>query len=122
LRRRFKAAFPVFLLALLVQVFAPGWGGLATRADASGMAPECSVMADGAASRQQTPTGQHHNADHQCCLFCHVPHAVDPAPMAAAFAVPTPLTRSIAWTVDPALVPLAHAGKNAQARAPPSFS
>jgi hypothetical protein len=120
LRRRFKAAFPVFLLALLVQVFASGWGGLAMQADASGMAPECSVMAGGAASHQQTPPGKHHH-DHQCCLFCHFPHAVDPAPMAAAFAVPAPLTRYVAWTVDPALVPPAHAGKHARARGPPSL-
>jgi hypothetical protein len=118
LRRRFKAVVPVFLLALLVQVFAPG--ELAMQADAFASTAECSVMAGGAASHQQTPPGKHHR-DHQCCLYCHIPYAVDPAPMAAAIAAPAPLTRYVAWTVDPALVPFAHAGKHARARAPPSL-
>jgi DUF2946 family protein len=119
LRRRFKSVLPVFLLALLVQVFARG--GLAMQADAFASAAVCSVKAGGAASRQETPPGQHHHTD-QCCLFCHLPHAVDPTSTAAAFAVPAPAARDVAWTVDPALVPSADARKHAQARAPPSFS
>ena len=80
-----------------------------------------SVMAGGAAGEQQTPPGQHHH-DHQCCLFCHLPLAVDPVSTAVAFAAPAPLTRYVAWTVDPAFVPFAHAGKHARARRPPSLS
>ncbi len=118
MRRRFKAVVPVFVLALLAQVFAPG--GLVMRADAVASTAECSVMAGGAASHQQTPPGQRHH-DHQCCLFCHLPQAVDPAPMAAAFAVPAPVARDVSWTFDLAFVPLAHAAKNARARAPPSL-
>ena len=120
MRRRSKAVLPVFLLALLVQVFAQGWGGLAMQAGATASTAHCSVMAGGAGGEQQTPPGKHHH-DHQCCLFCHFPHAVDPAPVAAAFAAPALLTRYVAWTVDPALVPSAHAGKHARARAPPSL-
>jgi Protein of unknown function (DUF2946) len=116
LRRRSKAVLPVFLLALLVQVFATGWGGLAMQADAFASTAHCSVMA----SEQQTPPGKHHH-DHQCCLFCHLPAAVDPAPMAAAFASPAPTARDVAWAVDPALVRPAHAGKHARARGPPSL-
>jgi Protein of unknown function (DUF2946) len=118
-RRRFKAVVPVLLLALLVQVLAPG--GLAMQADAFASAAECSVMAGGAAGEQQTPPGKHHH-DHQCCLVCHLPHAVDPASTAASFAVPVPAARDVAWTFDPALVPPAHAGKHARARGPPTYS
>ncbi|MGA7386038.1 MAG: DUF2946 family protein [Methylocella sp.] len=121
MRRRIRAAFPVFLLAILVQVFAAGWGGLAMQAGASGSTAHCSIMANGAASEQQTPPGQQHH-DHKCCLFCHLPLAVDPAPMATAITAPAPLTRYVAWTVDPALVLPAHADKHARARAPPSIS
>ena len=120
MRRRFKAAIPVFLLAVLVQVFATGWGGLAMQAGASGMAPECAAMAGGAAGEHQTPPGKPHH-DHQCCLFCHVPYAVDPAPMAAALAAPVPAARDVAWTYDQAPAPSARAGKHARARAPPSL-
>ncbi|MGH6842254.1 MAG: DUF2946 family protein [Methylocella sp.] len=120
MRRRFKAAIPVFLLALLVQVFATGWGGLAMQAGAVASTAHCSAMAGGAAGEQQTPPGQpHHN--HQCCVFCHLPAAVDPAPMAAAFAVPAPVARDVAWTFDPAPAPSAPARKHARARAPPSL-
>jgi hypothetical protein len=119
LRRRFKSVWPVFLLALLAQVFAPG--GLAMQADAFASTAECSVAAGGAASPQQTPSGQHHHAD-QCCLFCHLPHAIDPAVTAAAFAVPAPVARDFAWTFDTAFVPSAPARKHARARAPPSYS
>ena len=121
LRQRRKLVFPVFLLALLAQIFAPGGNGLAMRADAFGLAPGCSVAAGGAAGEQQTPPSQHRHAD-QCCLLCHLPQAVDPAPMAEVFAAPAPLTRYAVWTIDPALVPPAHAGKHARARGPPTFS
>jgi Protein of unknown function (DUF2946) len=88
--------------------------------NASASTAHCSVMAGGAAGEQQTPPGKHHH-DHQCCLFCHLPHAVDPAPMAAVFAAPAPLARYVAWTFDPAFVPPAQAGRQARARAPPSL-
>lgn len=121
MRRRFKAVLPVILLALLVQVFAQGWGGLAMQAGASASAAHCSAVADGAAGEQQTPPGQHHQ-DHQCCLFCHIAYAADPASPAAAFAVPVPLTRYVAWAADTVIVLTAYAGKHARARAPPSYS
>ncbi|MGH6834072.1 MAG: DUF2946 family protein [Methylocella sp.] len=121
LRQRRKLVFPVFLLALLAQIFAPGAGGLAMRADAVAGTPGCTVIAGGAAGEQQTPPGQHRHSD-QCCLLCQLPQAVDPAPMAAAYAALAPAARDVAWTFGPARVSLARAVKHTRARAPPSFS
>jgi hypothetical protein len=119
LRCRVRLTVPVFLLALLVQVFAPGWAGCAAQADGFASTPECSVVAGGAASRQQTQPSQHHHTD-QCCLFCHLPYAFDPASMVVAFAAP--VVQNVTWTFGPAFVQSACAGKHARARAPPSFS
>ncbi|MGH6844416.1 MAG: DUF2946 family protein [Methylocella sp.] len=91
------------------------------RADVPGGTPHCSMMAGGAAGEQQTPPGQHRHSD-QCCLLCHFPQAVDPAPMAVVVAVPAPVARDVAWTVGSARVSPAPTGKHARARAPPSFS
>ncbi|MGH6813469.1 MAG: DUF2946 family protein [Methylocella sp.] len=122
MRQRRKLVFPVFLLALLAQIFAPFASSLAMRADAPAGTPHCSIKADGAASAHQTPPGQHSHCDHQCCLLCHLPQAVEPAPMAVAVAAPAPAARDVVWTFSPVLRLPLRAAKHARARAPPSFS
>lgn len=121
LRRRRNLVFPVFLLALLAQIFAPGVAGFAVHADGFSSAQGCSITAGGAASKQQTPPSPHRHSD-QCCLFCHVPQAVDPASAVTSFAVPAPAARIAAWVSIPAVLAPAPAAKHARARAPPSFS
>jgi len=117
---KIKPAFPIFLLALLVQIFAP----VAARVEMAEASQLWSVLticshANSLADRQD-PT--HHRHSDDCCDFCQIATGATPplAPAVFAFAAPINSLRLIAWVVptECSLSPIHD--NQAQARAPPT--
>jgi hypothetical protein len=116
LRRAF-AIIPLFVAALLAQIYAPVGSSLAMgRAQGVGVAPICA--AHGAPDRE-TP-----RAPDACCDLCaFVMSGAAPLPPAATpVAVHRPEPRRIAWAFPERRVFAAARRQTAQARAPPPAS
>ncbi|PPQ33553.1 hypothetical protein CCR94_01510 [Rhodoblastus sphagnicola] len=118
--RRVFAIIPLFLAALLAQIYAPVGSGLAMgRAQIQGvaLAPIC-AGANGAQDR-----GAPHAPD-ACCDLCKfvLSGAAPVAPAALKLSFRSCAPRRIAWTLPVARVLVAARRETAQARAPPSAS
>jgi Protein of unknown function (DUF2946) len=124
MRRRPQWLLPVALFALLLQIAAPvgaGWLTAAALADPLRGLEICHSDPDAA------PAPADQGDRHACavdCLICCVLHAggaLD-APRLPALVIPRPVTSRIAWFGSALILARAHAGSNAQARAPPLLS
>ncbi|HUO55375.1 MAG TPA: DUF2946 family protein [Rhodoblastus sp.] len=95
---RIRAALPVFLIALLLQIFAPAGASLAMaramQAAPLGFAPICGEInpAGGKNGAPVTPD--------ECCQLCHFVHsgAAPLAPQAILMVRPAPEMRRSAWS------------------------
>ena len=115
--RRAFAIIPLFVAALLAQIYAPVGSSLAMgRAQALGLAPLCVT--------QGAPDGETPRAPDPCCDLCaFVMSGAAPLPPAATPVVfHRPQPRRIAWTLPAGRIAVVARRKNAQARAPPSAS
>lgn len=124
MRRRVGKFFPIVLIALLVQIFAPigaTWAASIAASDPLHVAMICSGdMAS--ATDQADQTGQH-RAHEGCCSICSVVHSgapVDPPQTAVATSYRAFLR--VVWRDNAPELSGIRTGSQAQARAPPSNS
>jgi hypothetical protein len=119
---RTRATLPVFLIALLMQIFAPASAGMAMaralQADPLGMAPICG-SGPIAGNRRETPDAPARHDD--CCQLCHFAQAGAPlpTPQPARLDPPEPLTSHARWNVAVARGSWGERYYHAPARAPP---
>jgi hypothetical protein len=124
-RQRLQSWLPIALFALLLQLAAPvgaAWLAAAAFADPLRGLEICHSDPDAAPAPSDQSGDQHaHALD---CLLCCVLHAGGAlgAPPVALFVTPQQQASSIAWFGAALILARAHAGSNAQARAPPLLS
>jgi hypothetical protein len=120
--RRTLAVLPIFLAALLAQIYAPVGSGLAigrSQKAEIAIAPPCSQHAHQAPASSGAP-----HSPGACCDLCEF---VLSGAAAVAFAVPEVIFRPapfhrIAWALPPGRIVAPLRGGSAQARAPPTAS
>jgi hypothetical protein len=122
MRRRLRAFFPIVLVALLVQIFAPigaCWATSRALSDPLGAAAICAALG-GPASGQTDQTGGHHAHDGSCSACC-VTHTGAPGADTPkiVLAIPYRHFERVVWCNNAPDVVGSRAGSNAQARAPP---
>jgi hypothetical protein len=123
MRARLQKYFPIFLIALLVQVLAPigaSWAAAAAASDPLSAAAICRGI--GGAPDQPTEGSQHseHNGCSICCLASASGSTDTPAPV--AFAAPYREVARVVWQDQTLDLSALRVGSNAQARAPPFSS
>jgi hypothetical protein len=122
MRRRLRKFFPIVLIALTVQIFAPIAACWAAGIAASDPLYAAAICHDDGTSTsgQSDPTGQPRAHD-GCCSVCSVAHTGAPVDTPQTSAVTTPYLQSIrvVW-LEPVPDQFgSRAGSHAQARAPP---
>jgi hypothetical protein len=127
MRRRLRKFFPIVLIALAMQIFAPigaCWAASIAASDPLQTAVIC--HADMVSAQEQTsqtdPTGQHRAHD-GCCSVCSVLHTGAPidTPQTAAM-TPCHQPKRVVWFDSVADLFGSRAGSHAQARAPPQLT
>jgi hypothetical protein len=123
MRRRLKNFLPVFLVALVVQIFAPIAACWAAGIAASDPLAAAVICHDNTASGspEGDQTGQH--VRDGCCSVCSVLQTGAPidAPLATSIAIERPAER-VAWLDFTSRLADVRAGSQHQARAPPYAS
>jgi hypothetical protein len=123
MRRRLKNFLPVFLIALLVQVFAPIAACWAAGIAASDPLAAAIICHDNSATGSgETDQGGPHVRD-GCCSACNALQSgapVDPPEMTAALIERSP--EQVVWLDFVSRLADVRARAHAQARAPPSIS
>jgi hypothetical protein len=124
MRRRLGKFLPIFLVALLVQIFAPigsTWAASIAASDPLHAVPICSGGA--ASTTGQTDQSGQHRAHEGCCSVCSVFHTGAPVDTPQT-AVPAPchLPKPVVWLATAPDLFGCRTGSHAQARAPPSLS
>jgi hypothetical protein len=126
MRRRLRKFFPIVLIALAMQIFAPIGACWAAGIAASDPLQTAVICHDAAASAQEhtgqtDPTGQHRAHD-GCCSVCSVLHTGAPidTPQTAA-TTPCHQPKRVVWFDSVADLFGSRAGSHAQARAPPQL-
>jgi Protein of unknown function (DUF2946) len=124
MRRRLRKFLPIFLIALVVQMFAPigaTWAASIAVADPLHAVPICSD--DAASTAVQTDQNGQHRAHEGCCSVCSVLHAgvsVDtPQP---TFTTPYRQSQRVVWRDSAPDLLGSRTGSHAQARAPPQLT
>jgi hypothetical protein len=124
MRRRLGKFFPIVLIAVLVQLFAPigaTWAASLAASDPLNGAVICHGNA-ASASHHTDQSGQP-RAHMGCCSVCSVVHTGAPVAVPhAAVMTPTRQAERVVWRDTPPDLFSSRAGSNAQARAPPSYS
>jgi len=124
MRRLMGRFFPIVMIAIWVQLFAPigaSWT-MAAAMDPIGSAPICSG-ASSAQHDQSAPAGPHQSYP-DCCSLCLVVHS-GAAPLKSpepAIVTIVRLPQQVAWFEQAIALPSNERGSHAQARAPPSIS
>ena len=122
MQRRLGKFFPIVLIAMLVQIFAPisaAWAFGVAASDPLHLAGICS----GASAAADSGTPDKPQAHNSCCTLCCV--AQNATPTGDAHAAFTKLERNAGVVVWLELIPVSRpsaAASNAQARGPPSLS
>jgi|HubBroStandDraft_5_1064220.scaffolds.fasta_scaffold331971_1 hypothetical protein len=123
--RQFRRYFPIFMIALMVQILAPigaSWAFASAVSDPLAAAEICHQSDPSSNGSDQG--GQHQGHDASCVLCCgfNASAAAAGAPEPAGLAAPYRSTSSIVWRNDAPQSAESRTGSNAQARAPPSIS
>jgi hypothetical protein len=123
MRRRLRNFFPIVLIALAVQIFAPIAACWAAGIAASDPLQAAFICHDARANSGQTDPGGQPGAHGGCCSVCSVAHTGAPvdAPQAVVVTPCRPPHRVVWRDAAPDLIG-ARTGSHAQARAPPSIS
>ena len=127
MRRRLRNFFPIVLIALTVQIFAPVGACWAARIAASDPLHAAIIChGDTASAQGQTnpidPTGQQRAHD-GCCSACSVLHTGAPVDTPQnAVATPRHQPERVVWLDSTPDLFGSRAGSHAQARAPPPIS
>jgi hypothetical protein len=122
-RHKLNSILPIFLIAILVQVFAP-IGASLTMAAASDPLSAAPICTHETSSTDRPDTPAENNNDDACCPLCGFAHTGF-APLAAPDFVigrrPAPIVH-VAWHVETKIPPRLWTGFHARSRAPPLFS
>jgi hypothetical protein len=124
--QRLKQYFPIFMIALMVQIFAPigaNWAFAATVSDPLAGAEICLHNSD-ASSQEGDQSGQHQNHDGSCILCCgfHASAAFANTLEPVSIAVSYRAVSRVVWGEHVPQLAESRASSNAKARAPPIFS
>lgn len=124
MRARLQKYLPIFLIALLVQVFAPigaCWAAAVAVSDPLNVAEIC--LHSGSTADQPTDPGgpREHGPGCAICCLASTNASVD-TPSVAAFAAPYREQARVIWHEQTLGLSAVHIGANAQARAPPFSS
>jgi hypothetical protein len=126
MRRQLRKYFPIFMIALMVQIFAPIGASLAVAIAASDPLAAAEICQDHLssvpASGDQGNPPQSHDAN--CVMCCVFSASAAPAntPDAIGFIVPYRDDHGVVWQVRFPRIADSVTGSNARARAPPSIS
>lgn len=124
MRRLMGRLFPIVMIAIWVQIFAPigAYWTMAAAMDPFGSAPICSGVASTQNDRSAPDGPQKFHPD--CCSLCVIAHSG-----AAPLKSPEPkivtivrLPQQVAWLEHAIALPSSQRVSHAQARAPPSIS
>ncbi len=121
MRQRLRGFFPILLIALMVQIFAPigaTWTAAIAAADPLRGLEICHSASGGAPAGDDQ--GRQHA--HEACVLCCVAQAgaaLD-TPRPAVFAVPILEARRVIWHAGAFVRTAPRIGSNAKARAPPA--
>jgi hypothetical protein len=127
MRRRLRKFFPIVLIALAVQIFAPIGACWAASIAASDPLHAAVICHDDTASAQgqtgQTDSTGQHRAHDGCCSVCSVLHTGVPVDTPqTAVTTPSHQPERVVWLDTAPDLFSSGAGSHAQARAPPSIS
>jgi Protein of unknown function (DUF2946) len=124
MRRRLKKFFPIVLIALIVQIFAPIGATWAASLAASDPLAAAVICHGNARSSGQTDQTGGHRAHDGCCSVCSVLHTGAPvdAPQAAATIAVDRQPERVVWVAFTPDRFGSRAGSHAQARAPPQLT
>jgi hypothetical protein len=122
--RRFKGYFPIFMIALMVQILAPigaSWAFASAVSDPLAFAEICQGHST---STTGDEGGQHQIHDGSCVLCCSFNANAVPAgtPEPASLVAPYRSVSGVVWRDDAPQLADSCIGSNAKARAPPSIS
>jgi len=124
--QRLKRYFPIFMIALMVQILAPigvNWAFAAAVSDPLATAEICLHNSD-ASPQEGDQGGQHQNHDASCILCCGFSagvassHTPEPVSIAASYRA----VSAVVWDEHVPGLAESRAGSNAKARAPPVLS
>lgn len=125
LPRRFDLAVPIFLIALLAQIWAPVAACLAMPSDApAGLSSVMCAHSHGASPAKDSLPGSENHGNHSCCPTCVLAHGIIAPLLAVVFAIllaPQPPTRRFR-SASPSTPPARWIVFSARPRAPPAFS
>jgi len=121
MRQRLHGFFPILLIALMVQIFAPigaTWKAAAAASDPLSGLEICHSDPGG------VPAGDNQNGQHvhEACVLCCAAQAgaaLD-TPRPATFAAPVLEARRVVWHAGAFVLAASRIGSNAKARAPPA--
>jgi hypothetical protein len=125
MRARLRKCFPIVLIALVVQIFAPigaTWAATIAASDPAHAAVIC--HSDVASAPDQSGQTGQHRAHDGCCAACSVLHTGAPldAPQTAAVTAPYFESKRVVWFEGVPDLFGSRAGSHAQARAPPQLT
>jgi hypothetical protein len=123
--RRLQRYFPIFLIALMVQIMAPigaSWAFASAVSDPLAAAEICHQSDPSSNGNDQGSQHQSHDAGCTLCCGFNANIASSHAPDPASFVRPHRAARIIVWRHDAPRLAEARTGSNAKARAPPSIS
>jgi hypothetical protein len=122
--RRLKRYFPIFMIALMVQILAPIGAGWAFAAAVSDPLAAAEICQSGLPSNGSDQGGQHQGHDANCVLCCGFSANATPGstPEPASLAAPYRPASVVVWRDLAPQLADSSTGSNAQARAPPFFS
>lgn len=122
MRRRYQRFFPIVLIALMVQIFAPiaaCWAAAIAASDPLGAVEICHDTS-GAASQPVDPSGQHREHGSACAICCLASTSASlDTPKPVALANPYRDSAPVTWHEQVPDFSVLRAGSNARARAPP---
>ena len=121
--RRLKRYFPIFVIALMVQILAPIGANIAFAAAISDPLAAAAICQTGS-SNDSDQGGQHQTHDASCVLCCgfSTSAAAFSSPEPTVLATPYRFARVVAWRDEAPELADSCTGSNAKARAPPSIS
>ena len=122
MRRRLRKFFPIVLMALMVQIFAPIGACFAASIAASDPLHAAAICSGGAASNQTDQGGEHRAHDGACSLCCVVHAGASIDTPQTAFIALYRLPERVVWLDRTPDLFGARTGSHAQARAPPQMT
>ena len=124
--RRLQNYLPVFLIALMVQIFAPiaaSWTAAIAASDPLSFAEVCHNGTASAVNQQEDQGGQQHDQCDACVICCLATVSVSiDTPRVDTLSVPCRVYAGTGWHDQALHVRSARYSSSTQARAPPLFS